>query len=238
MLWILKIIFFYLGSGPDVVVDVINGDTITITAGGSDVFVLTYTKLFQALMDNDKVAALVDVTTVDGYEPTDRFIDGDIAKIKLSGGTDGASATKAQVKIGDLIIEASTAGAAGNGLTLTAGALPIGDSGISQSGASASARGYVIEFSNDHTLQNLIDYIDNTPTLNEVFSYDRTGISQDTLDNTLLKDVFPLNRLVKEDGTFGGDVGDIAGGRPRSQPNGRTAKRHNRTQHGLHSAIK
>ena len=161
-----------------VTVEIVNGDTISIeTHLSSDDF----GDLLEALKNPaNGVTALIDVTTTGAYNSGKTIQNGDIGRLQLSGGVDGANPIKAQTEIAGLIIEAATAGVAGNNIDIVGEPSGVADSTISISQPNTII---FISYGSDATLADMITAIN-------------TGISQAAID---------ANALINFVGTAGTD---------------------------------
>ena len=195
------------GGGDDWEVKVVfkNGSDVEISVDGNTINIITtfnpnFSDLLEALQNSDAVKALVDVTTVAGYVSGNALITGTIGQIKLSGGaeavSDGAAAIKAQVNIAGLIIEAATAGTAGNNLVLLPQSTPS-DTSIT---VAANNNFVIIYYNNQATLADMITAINADTDSNALLDFVGTaGTDYDA--NTLLADVlFTLYNSVPEAG--------------------------------------
>ena len=170
-------VFIKLAGSNSLEIDV-DGDTIIIKALTATLF----SELLSALQENSDVTALVDITTVDGeYSGGDIAILTDFGDIKLSG---GAPSIKAKTVIGGLTIEAATAGAQGDDITL------LGISSVDESTViiGAADESILIRYGHQHTLGDLINAIDPNTTADNLVNFVGTaGIDYDA--NSLLVDV-------------------------------------------------
>ena len=188
---------YALKSGSDDMPEVaVDGSTISIVVGLSD----TYKELLDALNGNSEVTALVNVEAGSVYAAGRSLINGNLVKAHLSGGAnavpDGAAATKAQIEIGGLIVQAANAGAGGNNIFFAPRHTNAQDSAVT---FTVNGNRIDVLYGDMATLADLITAIDGNTAVNGKVDFDTTGISQDALDSTLLVDVFFATHSFAED---------------------------------------
>ena len=197
---------YALKSGSDDMPEIaVDGSTISIVVGLSD----TYKELLDALNGNSEVTALVNVEAGSVYAAGRSLINGNLVQAHLSGGADavpdGAAATKAQIEIGGLIIKAANAGAGGNNIFFAPRHTNAVDSAVT---FTVNGNRIDVLYGDMATLADLITAIDGDPndpaknghaSANALVDFDTSGITQATLDSTLLVNVFFATHSFAED---------------------------------------
>ena len=176
---------------PEIAVD---GNTITIKASLFTIASGTLSALQTGTSAGAVAArALVDVEQGLSYNGSTQISSDDDAVIKLSGGAEavsgGAAAIKAQINIGGLIIEAATAGVAGNNITLTGQVSGVG-SDVTIAGIGDSI---LIIYGSQATLSGLVSAVANDMRLVA------TGANYD--ETLKLAGLLPRLHSLAEDGT-------------------------------------